>query len=437
MKRIRLRNGKYREFRNTAVMGIVNVTPDSFYADSRADSADTAFLRAEQMIRDGAAIIDVGGESTRPGAEPVEPAEESARICPVIRRLKEAYPKVLVSADTYHAETARASAEAGADIINDISGMTFDPAMAGTVAMLGIPVILMHTGGRPGDMQKNPSYEDVTTEVLAFLQERMAAAVASGIAEDRIILDPGIGFGKTYAHNLQLMRDLHVFTELNVPVLLGASRKTFIGTALDLPDPADRLNGTIAVSLFAQEKGVDIVRVHDVRENYEALKMMECLHGTDTVRAVIALGSNMGDRQNYLDRAVQEIEKRVGRITAVSDILETKAYGYTEQGDFLNMVLICETALTPHVLLDVLHEIEAELDRVRLIHWGPRTVDLDILYYGEEIIKDEDLQIPHADLANRDFVLRPLAQIAETMLDPEKKKTIGQLLAELEMRRGE
>ena len=167
MKRIRLRNGKYREFRNTAVMGIVNVTPDSFYADSRADSADTAFLRAEQMIRDGAAIIDVGGESTRPGAEPVEPAEESARICPVIRRLKEAYPKVLVSADTYHAETARASAEAGADIINDISGMTFDPAMAGTVAMLGIPVILMHTGGRPGDMQKNPSYEDVTAEVLA------------------------------------------------------------------------------------------------------------------------------------------------------------------------------------------------------------------------------------------------------------------------------
>lgn len=447
MNSIRLRNGAIHTFTHTEVMGIVNVTPDSFFAASRS-STEEAAAYAERLIREGAEIIDVGGESTRPGAEEVSPEEECRRVCPVIERIREKHPEILISIDTYHSETAKAAVEAGADIINDISAMEFDPKMAAVAAGLGVPIILMHTGGRPKEMQKDPQYADVVEDVRSYLRRRADQAIRWGIARDRIILDPGIGFGKNYDHNVALLQELNTFCEMGFPVLLGVSRKTVIGQMLDHADPADRLYGTIATSLHACMAGVDIVRVHDVKENAEAIRVLEILRAdtlrqrweekkqVETTRAVIGMGSNMGDRKGYLTKALEEIEKRAGVITGRSQIIETRAYGYTEQDDFLNMVASIETALTPHELLSVLQDIEHELGRVRTIHWGPRTIDLDILYYGDEIIDDNDLHVPHPDLYNREFVLRPLAELDENYIDPRKNQTIKQLFKELMTREG-
>lgn len=447
MASIRLKDGSVRSFARTEIMGIVNVTPDSFYEASRADGQQAAAY-ADRLIREGADIIDVGGESTRPGAEAVDQEEECRRICPVIREIRRQHPEILISVDTYHAGTAEEAVAAGADIINDISAMEFDPEMAGTVARLGVPVILMHTQGRPHEMQDDPQYGDVVAEVKQYLHDRIEAAERQGIARDRIIVDPGIGFGKTYEHNLALLRNLDTFNDLKVPVLLGASRKTVIGQMLDRPDPADRLYGTIAVSLHAVTAGVDIVRVHDVRENAEAVRVFEKLQkeapaqsspdspAADTTRAFIALGSNMGDRAGYLAKAMEEIGKRIGPITGRSNVIETKAYGYTEQDDFLNMAITVETDMSAHELLEELQAIEHELGRVRTIHWGPRTIDLDIIYYGNQVIDDSDLHVPHPDLYNREFVLRPLAELDSEYIDPRKNESIGKLFEELMKKEG-
>ncbi|MBR2187888.1 MAG: dihydropteroate synthase [Eubacterium sp.] len=463
MKQIRLKDGSVRKLNPTEIMGIINVTPDSFFEGSRVSSVEAALERAAAMIADGAAFLDVGGESTRPGARPVTPREEAERICPVIRQIKERFPEVLLSADTYHASTAQAAVAAGADIINDISGLTFDPEMIPVCAAAGVPVIIMHIKGTPEHMQDNPQYGNVVEEVYAFLEERVQEAVRGGIARDRILIDLGIGFGKTCDHNVALLQNISRFEALGLPHLMAVSRKTFIGMLLgkdgNVLPPGERLYGTIAASLYAREKGIEIVRVHDVKENAQALQIFDrLLSGEDAflpeavgdvcregecgnvgraaadaadgetcraaVPAVVALGSNMGDRENYLDRALEQLEKRAGRIVRRSSVIETKAYGYTDQADFLNMAVLLETKLKPHELLDVLHEIEAELDRVRVIHWGPRTIDLDIIFYGNIVMDDPDLIIPHADYANRDFVLRPLLEIAPEYVDPVTGKTV-------------
>ena len=277
MKHFLLKNGERKEFAHMEMMGIINVTPDSFFAGSRTAGTQAAVERADRLIQEGASFIDVGGESTRPGAEKVEIQEEISRICPVITAIRRRHPEVLLSADTYNAETARAAVEAGADIINDISGLTFDEHMASVVAETGVPVILMHTGGRPDVMQKNPHYDDVVQEVHDYLQRQIDYAVASGISREKIIIDLGIGFGKTFEHNMTLLRNIDRFADLNCPQLLAVSRKTFIGVLLDEKDPADRLYGPIAVTLYGQLHGIEMARVHDVKENYDAVRMMEAL----------------------------------------------------------------------------------------------------------------------------------------------------------------
>ena len=278
MEHLLLKNGERYEFRRMEMMGIINVTPDSFYEGSRTAGTQAACDRAEQLITEGALFLDIGGESTRPGAKPVSVEEEIRRICPVITLIKEKHPDILLSADTYHADTARAAIEAGVDLINDISGLTFDPDMADVIAEAGVPLILMHTGGRPEDMQENIRYTDAVEEVYCFFEKQMRFAEQKGILRERIMLDVGIGFGKTCEQNLALLKHTKRFQTLGRPLLLAASRKSFIGQVLSENDPGDRLYGTIAVTLHAASQGIRLARVHDVRANLEAVRMYEALN---------------------------------------------------------------------------------------------------------------------------------------------------------------
>lgn len=246
------------------VMGVLNVTPDSFSDGGRFESAPAALAHAETMLRAGADIIDVGGESTRPGAAPVPPSEQCRRVLPVIAALRGAHPRATISIDTQSAAAAVAAVDAGADLINDVSALRADPEMPSVVADAGVAVVLMHMQGTPETMQVDPHYDNVVAEVRTFLFERIAAAMAAGIRRDRIFADPGIGFGKTTAHNLALLRNLSALRDLGVPLLVGVSRKRFIANILGLGDGVDRTMGTAAATAAACLNGADVLRVHDV-----------------------------------------------------------------------------------------------------------------------------------------------------------------------------
>ncbi len=253
------------------VMGIVNATPDSFSDGGQFADAASAAEAGADMATVGAAIVDVGGESTRPGAKPVWEGDEIERVAPVIRQL--ASGGTAVSVDTRKADVMTAALDAGARLINDVSALTYDDRAAGVIAAAGAPVILMHHQGDPQTMQDDPRYDDVLVEVYLWLEERIAAAQAAGIARDKILIDPGFGFGKNVAHNLELMNGLALFHSLGCPIVIGASRKRTIG-ALSNEAPADkRLGGSIAFALKAAEQGAQIIRVHDVFETVQALRI--------------------------------------------------------------------------------------------------------------------------------------------------------------------
>ena len=265
--------------RRTRIMGILNVTPDSFYDGGRFSAADRAAARAEQMVEEGADVIDIGGESTRPagpygeGAESVSVEEEIRRTAPLIEGISRRL-SVPLSIDTTKSEVALRALEAGASLVNDISALRFDPRMAGVVATTGVPVVLMHMQGTPKTMQQNPSYEDLIGEITTFLAERRDAARSAGIPADRIVLDPGLGFGKTTAHNFEILARLHELHGLDCPLLLGPSRKGFVGAALNLP-PQERLEGTLAALAFCVAGGAHILRVHDVEAAVRALSVAD------------------------------------------------------------------------------------------------------------------------------------------------------------------
>jgi len=254
-----------------AVMGIVNVTPDSFSDGGRFFAADAALEQALTLVREGASIIDIGGESTRPGSELVSLDEELRRVLPVVEALAGSVG-VPISVDTMKAEVARRALAAGAAVLNDVSALRHDDEMAAVVAESGCPVCLMHMQGMPKSMQDDPRYDDVVDEVLAFLEERMHFALGRGVREEQIVLDPGIGFGKTVAHNLALLDDLGRFTALGRPVLLGASRKRFLGAILGA-EPSGRTIGTVATTVIGFLAGAHVFRVHDVKPNFEALRV--------------------------------------------------------------------------------------------------------------------------------------------------------------------
>lgn len=258
-------------------MGVINVTPDSFSDGDSYFDTDKAVNRGEELAAQGADIIDIGGESSRPGSDPVSAEEEMRRILPVISKLRKRI-QVLISVDTTKSEVARAALDEGADIINDISSFRFDPHMGAVVAQKKVPVVLMHMQGTPKTMQTNPYYEDVVGEVKDFLREKIEQAQALGIKKEKIIIDPGIGFGKRMKDNLTLINNLHSLEDLQRPILVGVSRKSFIGRILDLP-PQDRLEGTIASSILSLMRGAHILRIHDVEAVRRAIQVAEAIMG--------------------------------------------------------------------------------------------------------------------------------------------------------------
>ena len=281
------------------MMGIVNVTDDSFFEGSRVSGIEKAIELTDRHIEEGALIIDVGGESTRPGSAPVSEGEEIERICPVIEAIRNRYPDAVISADTYRAATARKAIASGADIINDISGFTFEPEIAGVIREEGVAAVIMHTGGRPDRMQDDPHYENVVEEVYGFLKRQIEYGESCGIDKDQMMIDVGIGFGKTDEHNLSLLKNIKRFESLGRPHLMAISRKSLIGrtladacrenvsaragceaggTDVKEPLPAEaRLFGTAALTAYGAMMGLEAARVHDVRENIEAARMVEAV----------------------------------------------------------------------------------------------------------------------------------------------------------------
>jgi dihydropteroate synthase len=253
-------------------MGVLNVTPDSFSDGGKFLAPDNAISRAQQMIEEGADIIDIGGESSRPGSEPVSEEEELNRIIPVLDALSSA--EIPISVDTYKANVAEKALAKGAAIINDISGLNFDPELADVVAEHNASIILMHTLGKPKTMQKNIYYDDVIEDIHQYLENSIETAMNAGISEENIVIDPGIGFGKTIEHNLEIIKRLKEFSDLNKPILIGTSRKSFIGKILDLP-VEDRLEGTLATLAVSIMNGAKILRVHDVKESKRVTMMVD------------------------------------------------------------------------------------------------------------------------------------------------------------------
>ena len=257
-------------------MGVVNVTPDSFSDGGLFADANDAVVHAARLVDEGADLVDVGGESTRPGADPLPVDDELARVIPVIEGLRAARPETFISVDTRHAAVAAAAIAVGADVVNDV-GAGSDPAMFGVVRDGRAGLVLMHMLGEPKTMQDDPRYDDVVAEVHEYLRERVEAAVFAGIGADRLAVDPGIGFGKELDHNLAVLRDLERFTDLDAALLVGASRKRFIGSLTGVEDPRDRVEGSLAAAVWSAAHGADMVRVHDVRATVRALRVADAI----------------------------------------------------------------------------------------------------------------------------------------------------------------
>lgn len=258
------------------LMGILNVTPDSFSDGGKFNAPDAAIAHARSMVANGADILDIGGESTRPGATPVPVDEEVQRTAPMIAAIRGVIATP-ISIDTRKAAVAQAALEAGADLVNDVYAFTHDPDLARVAAQAGAPVCLMHAQGDPQVMQDNPHYDDVLLDVYDFLEQRVAVAEAAGIPRDRIVLDPGIGFGKTQAHNLALLRRVSLFHALGCALLLGVSRKGFIGRIGNASEPRERVHGSVAVALAGIAQGVQITRVHDIKETKQAVALWQAV----------------------------------------------------------------------------------------------------------------------------------------------------------------
>ena len=276
IKSLKIRHRDFNWGDRTYIMGILNVTPDSFSDGGQFNTVDLAIDQAVKMIDAGVDIIDIGGESTKPGSIPVDEVTELARVIPVIEGIRK-QSEIPISIDTTKSIVAAAAIQAGADIINDISGGIYDPQMLSTVSRMGVPYIMMHIRGTPQTMQLMTDYTDVVSEILAFLQGQIQQAIDRGIQPSNIIIDPGIGFAKTYSQNIELIRNLHKFKSLDLPILVGVSRKSFIGTILAQPDPKQRLWGTSAACCAAIDRGVDILRVHDVAEMVDVCKVADII----------------------------------------------------------------------------------------------------------------------------------------------------------------
>ncbi|AFZ36314.1 dihydropteroate synthase [Stanieria cyanosphaera PCC 7437] len=274
LKPLQIREHRFNWGEKTYLMGILNVTPDSFSDGGQFNNLESALTQAQQMIAQGADLIDIGGQSTRPGAEEITLDQELNRVIPVIKQLRQ-ITSIPISIDTTRAAVAQVAITAGADLVNDISGGTFDREMFATVAQLNVPIILMHLRGTPKTMQQLTDYQDLLGEMSRFLDNQIDKAIAAGISHTQIIIDPGIGFAKTYAQNIKILQNLSQFQTLNVPILVGVSRKSFIGHILNQKNPQARVWGTATACCAAIAQGADILRVHDVAEMYDVCRVAD------------------------------------------------------------------------------------------------------------------------------------------------------------------
>ena len=394
------------------LMGILNVTPDSFSDGGEHAALDEALSHAHRMVDEGARIIDVGGESTRPGATPVESEEELARVIDVVRAL--ASEGICVSIDTRHADVARACLEAGAAIINDISGFT-DPAMIDVAAASDCGLVVMHMKGEPATMQDAPVYDDVVVEVRDWLGERARMLEEAGIDRDRICVDPGPGFGKTPQQTLELVRNFQEIVHLGYPVMAALSRKSYIGFAYGIDAPQERDKASAAESLMACELGASVVRVHNVAETAKALEDLrpEVVLGMGCNVALVAgPGEEREGKISLINQAISMLCTLPDtQIVDVSGFYESEPAYYEDQDPFINAIAILRTGVPPKELLEYLHAIENSLGRVREIPNGPRTCDLDIVDYQLYVVDNETLTLPHPRALERDFVVKPLLEL--------------------------
>ncbi len=394
------------------IMGILNVTPDSFSDGGQYATVEKALAHAQQMLEDGAQIIDVGGESTRPGAQPVSEDEELARVLPVVREL--ASQGVCVSIDTRHASVAQACLDAGASIINDVTGFR-DPAMVEVACASTCGVVVMHMRGEPDTMQDQTDYTDVVDDVRDWLASQTAMLEAAGIEHDRICIDPGPGFSKTPRQTLDIVRNMQEFARLGYPVMAALSRKSFLGWMYDIEEPQDRDKVTASESLMACELGASVVRTHNVAETAKALKDLRPY-------AFLALGSNVplvaepGEetegKRAMLNQTITELcFLPDSQIIDISSIYESEPAYYEDQDTFLNCVVLIRTGLPPKELLGYLQAIENALGRVREIENGPRTCDIDIIDYQLYVVSNDVLTLPHPRALERDFVVKPMLEL--------------------------
>ena len=396
------------------IMGILNLTPDSFSDGGSYPTPEDAIARGLQMVEEGALIIDVGGESTRPGATPVTEEEECARVLDVVKAL--ASKGICVSIDTRHAPVARAALEAGASIINDVSGFR-DPAMVDLAASCDAGLVVMHMGGDdPRTMQNEPVYEDVVAEVRDYLKAQADNLIAHGVARERICLDPGPGFGKTAKQTIELMRNFHEFNRLGFPTMVAVSRKSYIGEAYHIEDPKERDSASAAEALMACELGASVIRTHNVALTAQALE--------ENLRpyVLIGMGCNVAlvaDEGEEREGKIAMINKAIGdmcmlpdtQIIDISSCYESEPAYFEDQDLFVNTVVLMRTGLPPQELLTYLQAIENSLGRVRTQKNGPRTCDLDILDYQGYVSDLEVLTLPHPLLLERDFVVKPLLEL--------------------------
>ena len=394
------------------VMGILNVTPDSFSDGGQHNALDAALEHAHRMLDEGAAIIDVGGESTRPGSDEVSIGEEIDRVIDVVRVLSE--EGVCVSIDTRHAEVARAAVEMGASIINDVSGFR-DPAMVKVATECDAGLVVMHMKGEPKTMQNDPQYDDVVVEVRDYLRNRAAELEAAGIAHDRICIDPGPGFGKTPSQTLEMVRNYHEFARLGYTLMAAFSRKSFIGYAYHIEDPAERDAASAAEALLACELGASVVRTHNVAMTVEALKDLRPLVVL-SLGCNIALVGNPGEEQEgkiaQLNQAITQLcSLPDSQIIDISSFYSSEPAYYEDQEEFVNAIVLMRCGVAPRELLDYLHAIENSLGRVRTIANGPRTCDIDIVDYQMYVVDNEVLTLPHPRILERDFVVKPLMEL--------------------------
>jgi dihydropteroate synthase len=402
------------------LMGILNVTPDSFSDAGRHSDLAAAVARARAMVADGAAIVDVGGESTRPGHVPVPEDEELRRVVPALEALAEV--DAPISIDTSKAAVAREAARRGACVINDVWGLQRDPGMADAVAETSSAVVVMHNRDAA-----DPAI-DILDDVERFFERSLNLAARAGVPFGRILLDPGVGFGKTRQQNHACIWNLDRLRRLGAPILVGLSRKSFIGGIIDA-EVDRRLPGTLAADTIALMRGASVLRVHDVVENRAALAVFMALKTAAApplaaeskddgkARVVLALGGNVGDKAKSLRRALRAIASEPGiELTGVSRLYRTAPWGKTDQDWFVNACALGLTSLKPEALLERVKRLEVELGREPTERWGPRVIDIDLIAYGNVTLKTERLTLPHPELFNRAFVLVPLADIAPDLV---------------------